>query len=162
MSKNIKISSRGARADKLISYLEELKARVEVIETQYNFLNHDYTRVCDEAILKINDIRIDLEKDDRKLLKQDSGISRISNLEARFKLGLVAPETYYEHKDNVNETDELNQPKLQAVVDNTANGIEFVLDKIGDGMIFPFVIIASGYNVLKDRIGVTKKRRLKK
>ena len=69
MGNNIAISSSKARADKLISYLEELKARVTVIETQYNFPNHSYTRVCDEAILKINDIRIDLERYDNKLIK---------------------------------------------------------------------------------------------
>jgi len=42
MSKNTEISSTRERADLLLSYLETLKDKVAVIETQYNFLNHNY------------------------------------------------------------------------------------------------------------------------
>jgi hypothetical protein len=37
---------------------------------------------------------------------------------------------------------------VQATVDRTAEGIEFVLDKLGDGLIFPIVVMVKAYKAL--------------
>ncbi len=150
MKGNTKIASIDEKADILLLYLEELKERVKRIENQYNFSSHNYTRVCEDAILKINHIKSDLEKDDNKPVKSDTGVYEKNNLEARFKLGLVTPETYYRY-NNISKDKAPRRSKLQNAIDNTAGGIEFALDRIGDGMIYPFVIISDGYNLLKRR-----------
>ena len=151
--KNIRVVSTGEKADILLSYLEKLKEKVDHAETQYNFSDHNYTKVCEDAILKINHIRNDLKKDDSKPVKSDFDKYEKNNLEARFKLGLVTPEIYYQLKSHLNDKAESRRSKLQNAVDCTAGGIEFALDKIGDGMIYPFVIIYDGYNLLKRRFG---------
>ena len=158
MKKNIKIATTMERADLLLSHLEKLKERVTDIETQYNFLNHNYSRVCEEAIVRINNLKTGLEKGDDIMGESDSSVYETNNLEARYKLGLVSAESYFEHKDILNGKVGQRQSKLQNAVDSTANGIEYVLDKIGDGLIFPFVKIAQGYNLLIANCGQVRRQ----
>lgn len=123
-------SSAREKAELLLSNLEKLKSEVSAIETQYNVLTADYSKICDEAILKISAVKTALEEElSNKVRDLEAVKPEISNLEARFKLGLVPVETYLKEKA-------APPPEgLQAVVNKTADLIEFGLDKIGDGII---------------------------
>lgn len=123
-------SSAREKAELLLSNLEKLKSEVSAIETQYNVLTADYSKICDEAILKISAVKTALEEElSNKVRDLEAVKPEISNLEARFKLGLVPVEAYLKEKA-------APPPEgLQAVVNKTADLIEFGLDKIGDGII---------------------------
>lgn len=119
------------RAELLLSNLEKLKSEVSATETRYNVLTADYTKICDEAILKISAVKTALEEDlSNKVIDLEIFRPSMSSLEARFRLGLVPVETYLKEKDPP-------PPEgLQAVVNKTADLVEFGLDKMGDGVIF--------------------------
>ena len=75
----------------------------------------------------------------------------INNLKARFKLGILPVDLKVKHQDILVDTLKPPIPKIgpvQTAVDRTAGGIEFVLDKIGDAMIFPIVVIVNAYKAL--------------
>ena len=61
---------------------------------------------------------------------------RMSNLEAKFKLGLVSSEIHLEEKKAPSEN--VTSPAgPQLAIDKTANGIKRGLDKLGDALVFP-------------------------
>ena len=88
------------KAELLLSNLEKLKVEVSVIQSRYD-MKADYTKLCDDAMLRISEIRADLEKG--------------------------AP------KEHVTRT----PGRFQYIIDKTADFIEFGLDKMGDGIIYP-------------------------
>lgn len=125
------------KAELLLSNLEKLKADVSITEAQYNTLKADYTKICEDAILKINAMKTDLEKDlQSKIGDLEIFKPRMSNLEARFKLGLVPVETYLKQQGVLNKDVPPAPRGLQSIINKAADGIEFGLDKIGDGIIF--------------------------
>ena len=123
------------KAELLLSNLEKLKAEVAAIETQYNILNAAYSKICDDAISKITAAKTALEKDiEDKLGDLEIFETGISNLEARFKLGLLSSETYLKENEATNENF-TPAARPQLVTDKAADSIEFGLDRIGDGII---------------------------
>lgn len=94
------VYSAKEKAELLLSNLEKLKAEVAVTEVRYD-MKADYTEMCEDAILRISEIRTDLEKG---ALSED-----------------VTP----------------TPGRFQSIINKAADCIEFGLDKIGDGIIFP-------------------------
>jgi hypothetical protein len=124
------------KAELLVSDLEKLKAEASAIEAQYDILKDDYSKMCEDAIARITAVKTALEKDieskvgDLKIFQ-----SGINNMEARFKLGLVPPETY----SKVKKTPAKNvtpsaRPKPSR--DRQMDLLDLGLDKIGDGIIW--------------------------
>jgi hypothetical protein len=125
------------RTELSLSNLEKLKAEVSVTEAQYNMLKADYTKICEDAISRINAVKTALEKDLKSTVGDlEIAKPRISNLEARFKLGLVPAETYLKQKGISNEDGAPSTVGLQLVINKAADCIEFGLDMIGEGAIF--------------------------
>ena len=132
-----KAHSTKEMADLLLSNLEKLKAEVTVIEARYNILDADYTEICEDAILKINALKADLEEElETKAAELEVCKSEMSNMEARFKLGLIPAETYLKQANAANKDITTAPGGLQSIIDKVANGIELGLDKIGDGITF--------------------------
>jgi hypothetical protein len=125
------------KAELLLSNLEKLKAEVATIEARYNILNDDYSKICNDAISKISAVKIALDTS----IKTKIGDLEVfeppaSNLEARFKLGLVPPEIYLKEKRATSEN--VTKPAgPQLAIDKAADGIERGLDKLGDALVFP-------------------------
>lgn len=94
------VYSTKERAELLLSDLEKLKVEVSVIQSRYD-MKADYTKLCDDAMLRISEIRTDLEKE-------------VPN-------------------EHVTPT----PGRFQSIIDRAADCIEFGLDKIGDGIIYP-------------------------
>jgi hypothetical protein len=109
---------------------------VSVIEAQYNILKDDYSKICEDAISKITAVKTALEKDmESKVGDLEIFQSGISNLEARFKLGLVPPETYSKEKEAPGkDATPPARPKLTR--DKPVDLLELGLDGIGDGIIW--------------------------
>ncbi len=129
------------RAELLLSDLERLKAEVSTIEARYNVLKADYTKMCEDAIMKINTIKADLEKNhSNEVIKSGISEPELSNLEARFKLGLMPADTYLKQKGLTKNGDTPATKGVQSIVDKVADCIEFGLDKLGDGLVFPIEI----------------------
>ena len=63
MTKELKtVYSAKERAKLLLSSLQKLKADVAVIEAQYD-MKDEYTKICEDAILRIMAMKTDLERD---------------------------------------------------------------------------------------------------
>ena len=124
------------KAELLLSNLEKLKAEVSAIEAQYNILKDDYSKICEDAISKITAVKTALEKDiESKVGDLEIFRSVMSNLEARFKLGLVPSETYLKEKEAPSEN--ATPPAgPQLAIDKAADSIELGLTRIGDGIIW--------------------------
>ena len=145
MRKARETHSTKERAELLLSSLERLRAEVSVIEARHGILKADYTKICEDAILKISSMKTDLEKDiESKIGDSEVFKPKMSNLEARFKLGLVPAETYLTQNDVVNEDITAPPGGLQYIIDKVAGSIEFGLDKMGDGIIFPAEKMVNG------------------
>ena len=148
------------RAELLLSNLEKLIAEVCAIEAQYDVLKADYTRICDDAILKISAIKTDLEEcPETKIEELEVFNSEISNLEARFKLGLVPVETYLKQMGVSNGDVALVPGRLRSIIDKVADGIEFGLDKMGDGIIFPIEKMVNVYTAISNIANWKAKKR---
>ena len=126
------------RAKLLLSNLKRLRAEVSIVEARYNVLKAGYTELCDDAILKVRAIETDLEKSFRgEIEESEDSKAEMSNLEARFKLGLVPIEVYLKQKETLHEDIALASGWLQSVINKVADCIGFGLDKIADGIILP-------------------------
>ncbi|MCX6008663.1 MAG: hypothetical protein NTW48_01220 [Chloroflexi bacterium] len=123
------------KAELLVSDLEKLKAEASAIEAQYNILKDDYSKMCEDAISKITAVKTALEKDiESKVGDLEIFRSGMNNLEARFKLGLVPPETYLKEKEAPSE-DATPLDRPQPAIDKAADLIELGLNGIGNGII---------------------------
>ena len=124
------------KAELLVSDLEKLKAEASAIEAQYNILKDDYSKMCEDAISRITAVKTALEKDiESKVGDLEIFQSGISNLEARFKLGLVPPETYSKEKEAPGgDATPPARPKLTR--DKPVDLLELGLNGIGDGIIW--------------------------
>jgi hypothetical protein len=148
IKKALETYSTKERADLLLSDLEKLKERVSSIETRYGVLQTDFSRMCEEAIAKLSEIKSELAEDSSTELSVDAnsimveGLNvlepEISNLKARFKLGILPVDLKVKHQDIL----------VDMVKPEYAEGIELVLDKLGDGLIFPIVVIVNAYKAL--------------
>jgi len=123
------------KAELLLSNLEKLKAEASAIEAQYNILKDDYSKICEDAISKITAVKTALEKDiESKVGDLEIFRSGMSNLEARFKLGLVLAETYLKQKEAPSEN--ATPPAgPQLAINKATDSIELGLIRIGDGII---------------------------
>ena len=161
IKKALETYSTKERADLLLSDLEKLKARVSSIETRYGVLQTDFSRMCEEAIAKLSEIKSGLGEDSNTTTNMNAnnimveGFNvlepEINNLKARFKLGILPVDLKIKHQDILVDTVKPGVPKtgpVQTAVDRTAVGIEFVLDKLGDGLIFPIVVLVNAYKAL--------------
>jgi dynactin complex subunit len=125
------------KAELLVSDLEKLKAETSAIEAQYNILKDDYSKMCDDAISRITAVKTALEKDiESKVGDLEVFQSGISNLEARFKLGLVPPETYSKEKKTLAKKDVTPPARPKPARDKQMDLLELGLDGIGDGIIW--------------------------
>jgi len=124
------------KAELLVSDLEKLKAEASAIEAQYNILKDDYSKMCEDAISRITAVKTALEKDmESKVGDLEIFQSGISNLEARFKLGLVPPEPYSKEKGApAKDVTPSARPKLTR--DKPVDLLELGLNGIGDGIIW--------------------------
>jgi hypothetical protein len=124
------------KAELLVADLEKLKAEASAIEAQYNILKDDYSKMCEDAISRITAVKTALEKDmESKVGDLEIFQSGISNLEARFKLGLVAPETYSKEKaTSAKNVTPSARPKPAR--DKQMDLLELGLNGIGDGIIW--------------------------
>lgn len=124
------------RAEVLLQRLEELKENISEIETRYSILQADYTDICQSAIAKVNMLREELGGEiGAKVGNLDIFEPTIKNAEARRILGIFHEDTLsepqkrspeYHHKANI----------AQRGVDRVAACIEYVLDGIGNAIIF--------------------------
>jgi hypothetical protein len=155
IKKALETHSTKERAELLLSDLEKLKEKVSSIETRYDILQTDFSKMCEEAIAKLSEIKTGLDTgSERNVIDVNSIITNglnvlepeINNLKARFKLGILPVDLKVKHQDILIEEVE-SRPyetgKVQAAVDKTAGGIEYVLDKLGDALIFPIVVIVN-------------------
>ena len=55
------------KVNQAISELERLRERVAQIESQYGVLNHDYTRLCEEALSKVAQFKTSIKADNEAL-----------------------------------------------------------------------------------------------
>jgi len=124
------------KAELLLSNLEKLKAEASAIEAQYNILKDDYSKMCEDAISRITAVKTALEKDiESKVGDLDIFRSGINNLEARFKLGLVPPDTYSKEKEALRE-DAAPSARPKLTRDKSTDLLELGLNGIGDGIIW--------------------------
>ena len=143
------------KAELLVSDLEKLKAEASAIEAQYNILKDDYSKMCEDAISRITAVKTALEKDiESKVGDLEIFRSGMNNLEARFKLGLVPPETYSKEKEapGGNVTPPAGP---QPAIDKAADLIGLGLDGIGNGIIFLGEKMANAFSAVL-KIGVPK------
>lgn len=161
IKKALETHSTKERADLLLSDLEKLKERVSSIETRYGVLHSDFSSMCEEAIEKLSEIKSELGEDTGTTLTVDAnnimveGLNvlepEINNLKARFKLGILPVDLKVKHQDILVDRIKPEYPKtgpVQTAVDKTAEGIELALDKLGDGLIFPIVIVVKAFKAL--------------
>ncbi|HIE17590.1 MAG TPA: hypothetical protein EYP71_05280 [Dehalococcoidia bacterium] len=128
------------KAELLLLNLEKLKAEISSLESRYSLLTAGYTKICDDAIAWVSDVRSTLEKDiENRVGDLQVFNPKISNLEARLMLGLVSSETCRRQK--ISKT-AVSPAYFQPAVDRAASLIEFGLDRIGDGIIYMGEIIA--------------------
>ena len=124
------------KAELLVLDLEKLKAEASAIEAQYSILKDDYSKMCDDAISRITAVKSDLEKDiESKVGDLEVFQSEMSNLEARFKLGLVPPETYSKEKAT-SAKDVTPSARPKPARDKQMDLLELGLNGIGDGIIW--------------------------
>jgi hypothetical protein len=136
------------KAELLVSDLEKLKAEASAIEAQYNILKDDYSKMCEDAISKITAVKTALEKDiESKVGDLEIFRSGMNNLEARFKLGLVPPETYLKEKEAPGEN--ATPPAgPQLAIGKAADLIELGLNGIGNGIIFIGERMANAFSAI--------------
>jgi len=148
------------RAKLLLSNLEKLKAEVSAIEARHDILKTNYSQLCEEAISKISAVMADLERDPKSKLEESEVFTPdIGTLEARFKLGLVPMETYLRQMGVLTEDITPTTEKLQSIIDKVADGIEFGLDKMGAGIIFPIKKIVNLCNAIPNIANRKAKKR---
>ena len=83
----------------------------------------------------------------------------MTNLDARFKLGLVSVGAYLEQKEALAKARALPPGQLQSIIDKAADCIEFGLDKMGDGIIFPAEKMAKACTAIFKNVNWRTKRR---
>ena len=136
------------KAELLLSNLEKLKAEASAIEAQYNILKDDYSKMCEDAISRITTVKTALEKDiESKVGDLEIFRSGMSNLEARFKLGLVLAETYLKQKEAPSE-DATPPADPQPAIDKAADLIGLGLNGIGNRVIFLGERIANAFSAI--------------
>lgn len=96
MNKELRAAySAKEKAELLLSNLDKLKAEGSIEEAQYEVLKTEYIKMGDDAMSKINSIKVELQKQlDDKTRELDVYKQELSNLEARFKVGQIPAETY--------------------------------------------------------------------
>ena len=136
------------KAELLVSDLEKLKTEASAIEAQYNILKDDYSKMCEDAISRITAVKTALEKDiESKVGDLEIFRSGMNNLEARFKLGLVPPETYSKGKEAPGG-DAIPPAGSQPAIDKAADLIGLGLNGIGNGIIFIGERMANAFSAI--------------
>ncbi|MCK4331823.1 MAG: hypothetical protein KAW81_04605, partial [Dehalococcoidia bacterium] len=126
------------RAELLLLNLQKLRAEVSAIEAHYDILKADYTKICDDAMLKISSMKTDLaDALESKIRELEGTKSEMSSWESRLESRLVPAEIRLKAKEVVHQGVTPAPRGPQAIIAKAADCIEFGLDKIGDGIIFP-------------------------
>jgi hypothetical protein len=157
IKKALETNSTRERAELLLADLEKLKEKVSSIETQYDILQTDFSKMCEDAIARLSEIKTDLDPlyaHEKPTVNVKSIITdglnvlepEINNLKARFKLGILPVDLKVKHQDILIEDVEpepYDKGTVQFTIDKTAGGIEYVLDKLGDLLILPIVLVVN-------------------
>ncbi|HEX75761.1 MAG TPA: hypothetical protein G4O12_04170 [Dehalococcoidia bacterium] len=155
-----KAHSTKERAELLLFNLQKLKTELSLIEARYDVLKADYTKICEDAILQINAIKADLEKRaEGKIGELQAPKSKMSNLEARIALGLVPAERGSKQKEVLSKYSTPSSGGVQSIIDKIADCIEFGLDKMGDGMIFPMEKTVNAFTAMSKTVNRKSKKR---
>lgn len=163
IKKSLETNSTRERAELLLADLEKLKEKVASIETQYDILHTDFSKMCEEAIAKLSEIRTEIDPGyayEESTIDVNSIVTggfnvltpEINNLKARYRLGILPVDLKVKHQDILTEDVEpepYDPGKVQVAIDKTAGGIEFVLDKLGDILILPIVVVINICKALK-------------
>lgn len=122
------------KAELLLSNLVKLKAEIAEIEARY-VLDDDFSRMCDEAIVKMTAVKNALERAiEDKVGDLQIFEANMSNVEARARLGLMPPETHPKQKRPARRK---AKPTPKHAPDVKTEGfLEAGLDGIGDGIIW--------------------------
>ena len=145
--------SSSENVELLLSKLEKLKAEISAIETQYDMLKAGYAKICDDAILRVAATKARADTEEFEVYDP-----AIGNLEARFMLGLVEAGTYSIPENDSESNLAPETEKFQRIIDKAASGIEFGLDKLGDGMVYPIEKIYNACTLLSSGISRQMKR----
>ena len=94
-----------------------------------------------------------------KIRELEATKSEMSGWESRLESGLVPAEIRLKAKEVVHQRVTPAPRDPQAIVDKAADCIEFGLDKIGDGIIFPAEIIGNACNAIFKNVNWRMKRR---
>ena len=160
MAKAREAYSTRERAELLLLNLEKLRAEVSAIEAHYGILKADYTKICDDAMLKISTMKTDLaDALESKIEQLEGTTSEMSGLEARLDSGLAPAETRLQPEEVLNEDIAPAPRRAQRIIDKAADCIEFGLDKMGDGIIFPAEKIIDACSVMFKKVNRRAKRR---
>ena len=163
IKKALETNSTRERAELLLADLEKLKEKVSSIETQYDILQTDFSKMCEDAIARLSEIKTDLDPlhtHEKPTVDVNSIIAdgfdvlepEINNLKARFKLGILPVDLKVKHQNILIEDTEpepYDTGKVQFAIDRTAGGIEYVLDKLGDILILPIVLVVNMFKALR-------------
>lgn len=147
------------KAELLLSNLEILKAKLSGVEARYGILTQDYTKMCNDAIVKMIDLKANLENHlesnvgDLSIFKPE-----MTNLEARFMLGLVPAQTYLKDTQSYDENI-IHSARLRVAIDKVADFIELGLNLIGGGVSFLGENMANFFNTIF-KVFTPKRRRL--
>jgi len=160
MEKASEAYSTKERAELLLLNLQKLRAEVSSIEAHYDILKADYTKICDDAMLKISSIKTDLaDALESKIGQLEGTKSEMSGWESRLESGLVPAEIRLKAKEVVHQGVTPAPRSPQAIIDKAADYIEFGLDKIGDVIIFPAERIGNACTAISKNVNWRTKRR---
>ncbi len=160
MAKASEAYSTKERAELLLLNLQKLRAEVSAIEAHYDILKADYTKICDDAMLKISSMKTDLaDALESKIGEVEVFKPEMSGWESRLESGLVPAEIRLKAKEVLHQGVTPAPRSPQAIIDKAADCIEFGLDKIGDCIIFPAEKIIDACSVMFKKVNRRAKRR---
>lgn len=139
------------KIDLAMSGLQKLKQEIASVEAKYRILNEDYTIICDEALTRINGARFPLEEQTNISIQEPSqnnivAYETITGTEFTALSRGISAHNNDKKPDTVPVPHNVQSAEKTPAVDCVANYIEIGLDKLGDALVFPFVITTKLYN----------------
>ena len=160
MEKASEAYSTKERAELLLLNLQKLRAEVSAIEAHYDILKADYTKICDDAMLKISSMKTDLaDALESKIRELEGTKSEMSSWESRLESRLGPAEIRLKAKEVLHQRVTPAPRSPQAIIDKAADCIEFGLDKMGDGITLPTKKIIDACSVMFKKANRRAKRR---
>ena len=139
-----------ARVELLLSDLERLKDSIVLTESRHNLLKSDFTSLCTEAIKKIDERKSSIENDLLATLYHDQGDAGQLRIYQNTRTPSGAGNQVQDAEDETSSESTMaigsrKPADAQAIIDKLADGIEFGLDKIGDGVWYTGYMIADAF-----------------